>query len=155
MARLALDHITICCRDLDRSRRFYADILGLENGYRPPFHGPPGVWLYHRGRPVVHLYAAPPQDEADPQDEAAGPARAMALDHIAFAVDDPAAVEAIRRRLLRRGQSYETATVPRSGAGQIFFADPDGVKIEVTAPAAGPDERDEPRPPAPPGGHEP
>ena len=125
MARLALDHITIRCRNLDLSRRFYSDILGLENGYRPPFDGPPGAWLYHRGQPLLHLYAGPPQDEA-----ATAP---MALDHIAFVVDDLAAV---KHRLRRRGQEYQRAIVPEIGAEQIFFPDPDGVKIEVTDASA-------------------
>ncbi len=124
MARLALDHITIRCRDLEASRRFYADILGLESGYRPPFEGPPGAWLYDGGRPVVHLYVGAPQDGAG----------AAALDHIAFVVED---VAAIKERLRRRGQRYETATVPEIGAEQVFFDDPDGVGLEVAnAPAA-------------------
>ncbi len=130
MARLALDHITIRCRNLDLSRRFYSDILGLEDGWRPPFDGPPGAWLYHRGQPLLHLYAGPPRDEAAADTP---PNDAMPLDHIAFAVDDLAAV---KQRLRRRGQDYERAIVPEIGAEQIFFADPDGVKIEVSDASA-------------------
>ena len=124
MARLALDHITIRCRDLALSRHFYCAILGLEDGYRPPFAGPPGAWLYHQGQPLVHLYAAPPQDDA---------ATPLALDHIAFVVDDLAA---IKSSLHRYGQTYERATVPEIGAEQLFFTDPDGVKIEVSDASA-------------------
>ena len=55
---MILDHYTIHTADLERSRRFYQDILGLTAGYRPPFEGPPGAWLYGPNeRPVVHLYA--------------------------------------------------------------------------------------------------
>lgn len=124
MVRLALDHITIRCRDLAHSRHFYSAILGLEDGYRPPFAGPPGAWLYHQGQPLVHLYAGPPQDAA---------ATPLALDHIAFVVDDLAPIKSSLRRY---GQTYERAIVPEVGAEQLFFTDPDGVKIEVSDASA-------------------
>ena len=54
MPLTALDHYTIRTSDLNRSVRFYSEILGLENGARPPFRTP-GAWLYCDGRPVVHL----------------------------------------------------------------------------------------------------
>jgi catechol 2,3-dioxygenase-like lactoylglutathione lyase family enzyme len=32
-----LDHATIVTADLDATRRFFVDVVGLEEGTRPPF----------------------------------------------------------------------------------------------------------------------
>ena len=49
-----LQHFTIEPSDLERTKAFYCDVLGLENGDRPPL-GFPGYWLYSGGVPTVHL----------------------------------------------------------------------------------------------------
>ena len=56
MAIKGLDHITVNVAELDASRRFYVDVLGLREGERPPFDSP-GAWLYAGDRPIVHLVA--------------------------------------------------------------------------------------------------
>jgi len=124
MARLALDHITIHCRDLAASQRFYAEILNLEAGYRPPFGGPPGAWLYDdQQRPVVHLYAGREVSEwHDP-----------ALDHIAFVIND---LNDVKQRLAARGIDFDTAIVPEIGAEQVFLSDPDGIGLEISNASA-------------------
>ena len=42
---LTLNHFSVRTPDLDASRRFYADVLGLTVGPRPPFPFP-GLWMY-------------------------------------------------------------------------------------------------------------
>ncbi len=49
-----LQHYTIEPSDLERSKDFYCDVLGLENGDRPPLDFP-GYWLYSGGAATVHL----------------------------------------------------------------------------------------------------
>ena len=124
MARLVLDHITIHCRDLEASRRFYAEVLDLTVGYRPPFDGPPGAWLYDvEQRPVVHLYAGREND----------PPESPPLDHIAFVSDD---LSGMKQRLEARGIAYGSAIVPDLGAEQIFLDDPDGIRLEISDASA-------------------
>jgi catechol 2,3-dioxygenase-like lactoylglutathione lyase family enzyme len=41
----ALNHFTICPVDLEATKDFYVDVLGLDLGERPPL-GFPGYWLY-------------------------------------------------------------------------------------------------------------
>ena len=49
-----LQHFTIEPSDLERTKDFYCDVLGLENGDRPPLDFP-GYWLYSGGMATVHL----------------------------------------------------------------------------------------------------
>jgi len=57
MGVLALEHVTIRCAQLQRTRDFYVELVGLTEGARPnfPFRG---YWLYLGGVPVVHLVEA-------------------------------------------------------------------------------------------------
>ncbi len=121
-----LDHFTINAADLDRSRRFYAEVLGLEDGDRPPFEFP-GAWLYCGGRPIVHLVGG----------RAAGEGGTGILDHIALSARGLA--ETIQR-LQAMEIEYTSRIVPRAGLHQVFVHDPDGVMVELNFPA------DEPMP---------
>lgn len=116
----ALQHINIRCADVEAAREFYADLLGLTAGPRPPFASF-GYWLYLGEQPVVHLVQKP-QGEA-----AAAPANG-ALDHVAFACAD---LEETRRALRERGIGFREAVVPRDQTVQIFVRDPDGVPLEL------------------------
>src|SRR3954468_16755456 len=49
-----LQHYTIEPSDLEATKDFYCDVLGLENGDRPPLNFP-GYWLYSGGVAIVHL----------------------------------------------------------------------------------------------------
>ena len=49
-----LQHYTIEPQDLERTKDFYVDVLGLEIGDRPPLDFP-GYWLYSGGQATVHL----------------------------------------------------------------------------------------------------
>ena len=75
-----LEHYTIRCASLERTRDFYRDIIGLTVGDRPnfPFKG---YWLYLGGVPIVHLVDAA---ESEMRDGAHGKGDTAALDHIAF-----------------------------------------------------------------------
>jgi catechol 2,3-dioxygenase-like lactoylglutathione lyase family enzyme len=103
---------------IERLYAFYHDVLGLDDGPRPPFRSQ-GYWLYAGGRDVVHLTI----------DAQRAPAPfAGALDHIAFALDDLAAALA---RLDAAGIAYELDAVPGAGAAQVFLRDPAGTGVEL------------------------
>ncbi len=122
MAIDALDHFTLVTADLDASRRFYVEALGLREGDRPPFAFP-GAWLYCGATPVVHLIA----------DRGAGAAPTGPLDHVAFRASGLAEMVA---RLNTRGVGYALRTVPGLGLRQVFVHDPDGVKVEINFAAS-------------------
>ena len=122
MALQGLTHFTVRAADLEATRDFYAEVLGLAVGPRPPFDMP-GYWLYLGGTAVVHLLA---NDAAS-----AGPGTG-ALDHIAF---DATGLSAMESRLTEKAVPFRRRTVPGAGLVQLMVDDPNGVTIELTYPA--------------------
>ena len=49
-----LDHVLVLTDDIEATKSFYRDALGLEVGDRPPFEFS-GYWLYLDGIPCVHV----------------------------------------------------------------------------------------------------
>ena len=54
MGVAAIDHYTVLTNDLEATKRFYCDFLGLKDGPRPPFTFP-GAWLYAAGKIELEL----------------------------------------------------------------------------------------------------
>ncbi|MEI9996820.1 MAG: VOC family protein [Rhizomicrobium sp.] len=119
-----LEHYTIRCADLERTRDFYRDVLGLAVGDRPAFPFK-GYWLYLGGVPIVHLVDAGESAGRDGPRQAGDTA---ALDHIAFRSRD---IEATRATLQSRGLRFRETGVPGGRLRQIFVNDPDGILIEL------------------------
>ena len=128
LTRLA--HYLVFAEDLEKSKDFYVDLLELKVGERPPFPFP-GYWLYLDDIACVHMA---PASLTKGQIDYLGEAREVgtntgAVDHIAFSAtnlaDFIARAEAQDIDLIKR-------IVPEDGSCQIFFRDPDGIKIELT-----------------------
>jgi len=117
-------HINVRCTDLERSRTFYEQILGLTVGYRPPFQST-GYWLYLDDEPLIHL-----TQRSSSETHHAGSGN---VDHIAFLAGD---LEAARATLRDAGVEFREAVVPRDGTVQIFVHDPNGVQVELNFSAA-------------------
>ena len=125
MPALTLNHYTIRVRDLERTKNFYKDIVGLTVGDRPPLPFP-GYWLYCGDVPTVHLIGYRPED---PQiaDGPSYPASTGRLDHIAFNCEG---LKDMRENLKSRGVKYEERVLPRLNMTQLFYLDPDGISVE-------------------------
>ena len=123
MAITSLDHINIRTAELERTRAFFRDVLGLTEGWRPPFPFN-GAWLYAGGRDVVHLVEV---------DIAAEPSRGSSLDHFAFAIDD---YDDAVRQLDGAGMTYRATTTPGTTTRQIFVTELNGVTIELNCRGA-------------------
>ena len=126
-----LQHFTIEPSDLERTRTFYCDVLGLDVGDRPPLDFP-GYWLYSGGVATVHLMGTrKPRDGivvrgTDRKYEDTG-----RLDHIAFAASD---IDDVRNRLKSKNVQFREQVVPRTGDTQVFLYDPDGIGVELNFP---------------------
>jgi catechol 2,3-dioxygenase-like lactoylglutathione lyase family enzyme len=129
----AIHHVSITVRNLERSRQFYAEILGLEPLARPPF-GFPGAWFAAGTGQQVHLIE---HDGATFRGEKGVDTRDG---HFAVRVGSyREAVEFLRSKGYRedapeldlqkmRLQPHATAGFP-----QIYILDPDRNVIEINA----------------------
>src|SRR3977135_4228832 len=123
-----LQHYTIEPSDLERTKDFYCDVLGLENGDRPPLDFP-GYWLYSGGAATGHLLGT-----RTPREGSVGRGTEKKyedtgrLDHIAFAATD---ADGVRKRLQDRGVKFRESIVPRTGDTQFFPYHADGVGGEL------------------------
>ena len=129
MSVQALEHITIRCAQLQRTRDFYVDLMGLSEGERPafPFRG---HWLYLGGIPVVHLVEASDSAGAWGREIVIPKAEngTGSFDHVAFRGDDFAAM---RERLQKAGMTFRERVVPGGALSQLFVPDPEGVLVEI------------------------
>ena len=121
----ALEHVLVLTDDLEATTAFYCEVLGFETGERPPLEFP-GYWLYLGGRACLHV-AERSAYEAHAAGMGLEPA-GSAIDHVAFAADDYAALVA---RLDAAGVRSVSNDVPAAGIRQLFLEDPNGVRIEL------------------------
>lgn len=119
MPAAAMNHFTILTDDLDKTLTFYAEVLDLHPGARPPFTFP-GAWLYARDgkEPILHVIAG-----RQKQDLVKG-----VIDHMAFTGRDLAGT---LRGLKTRGIEHDLRRLPEFGTWQLFFYDPNGAKVEL------------------------
>ena len=126
-----LQHYTIEPQDLERTKNFYCEVLGLEVGDRPPLDFP-GYWLYSGGVATVHLMGQrEPREGIVIRGTETKFTDTNRLDHIAFAATGP---DEIRARLKAGNVQYREQIVPRTGDLQFFLYDPDGVGVELNFP---------------------
>ena len=122
----AIDHVAVIARDLEASRHFYEDILGMDPVPRPDFPFP-GLW-FQAGNTQIHVTL---------EGEEAGPAGSSSFEgtmparghHMAFELDDCArAVEQLQ------SSGIPIAAGPQSrpdGFRQVYIHDPDGYLVEL------------------------
>ncbi|MFN8708225.1 MAG: VOC family protein [Planctomyces sp.] len=121
-----IDHVTLVVRDLAASRRFYVELLGMQDVPRPAFSFR-GAW-FRAGATLLHLIE---------EHDLSGPAgighhlekRSGRNHHFAFEVDDAADAAATLKKL--GVPLVEDAKRRPDGAVQVFLADPDGHVIEL------------------------
>ena len=122
-----LDHLLVLTEDIEATKAFYCDALGLEVGDRPPLAFP-GYWLYLDEVACVHV-----AERAAYEVHAAGLGLQVdtTIDHVAFAGAD---YESLTARLEQAGVESVTNTVPGAGLRQLFLTDPNGVRVEINVP---------------------
>lgn len=134
MSVTELEHVLVLTSDLERTREFYERALGLRVGARPPLEFT-GYWLYAGGTPCLHI-----ADRASYRTHAqtlgldvpTSPQRPGPVDHIAFAAHD---YDDVDGRLAELGIQPVRNDVPGDGPRQLFFDDPDGVRVEINIKA--------------------
>jgi glyoxylase I family protein len=122
---LRIHHAAIIGSDYQRSKRFYTEVLGL-NIVAECFRAERNSWKLDLALPdgsQVELFSFPGAPPRPSYPEAQG------LRHLAFAVAD---VEACKQRLAAMGVTTEDIRVDEyTGQRFVFFADPDGLPLEL------------------------
>ncbi len=121
----ALHHVAIVVVDLERAKRFYGGVLGLEElGGRPAFAFP-GAWYALGPTDQLHLIV---------HDEAKTLRGSTTIDskdgHFAVRVRDASAV---RARLEAAGWPFDDRPQSITGWHQLFTRDPDGNVLEFNS----------------------
>jgi len=130
MALTGMEHYLVLTADLEATRDFYRDALGMTQGARPSL-GFPGYWMYIGATPVIHIAEWRTYTDHSTAKDIPVTAPALstgAFDHVAFNAEDFAAVSA---RLEAHGVTPARNLVSKSGMRQLFVFDPNGVKIEI------------------------
>jgi glyoxylase I family protein len=120
-----IHHAAIICADYARSKRFYAEVLGLHvvaENYRVARQS----WKLDLALPDggrIELFSFPDAPPRPDRPEAQG------LRHLAFAVAD---VDRAKAALEARGVAVEPVRVDEyTGRRFTFFTDPDGLPLEI------------------------
>jgi len=125
-----LGHFLIKTENLEETKAFYQEFLGMEDGYRPPFPFP-GHWLYIGDTAIVHMANfRKGTDEQYYTDQRMGETSASTgpLDHIAFTATG---LDEFVERFEKAGIKMDRRTVPEDGTHQIFIKDPNGIMVEI------------------------
>ena len=125
-----LEHYLVLCDNIDATRDFYVEVLGMQVGFRPPL-GFPGHWVYIGDIPVIHIAEWPTYTahskakgkHVSTQAEGTGP-----VDHIAFGAQD---YDGVLERIRKHGVPVRENNNPGNIVRQLFLFDPNGVKIEI------------------------
>ena len=132
-----IEHFLVAADDIDATRDWYARVLGMTSGPHPDF-GFPVHWMYLGGVDVVHIGPSAKMAGAiqkaylgrtsQKSGEGTG-----AIDHIAFRATG-------LRQMLEHLRSEKIKFTQRRANGQalfqLFFHDPNGIKIELNFDAA-------------------
>ncbi|WP_420141682.1 VOC family protein [Sphingomonas sp.] len=120
----AIHHVALIASDYARSKRFYVDVLGFAlveehcRAERESWKGDLAI-----GAIRLELFSFPETPPRPTRPEAQG------LRHLAFAVRD---IDAAVARLTAHGVAAEPIrTDPYTGSRFTFFADPDGLPLEL------------------------
>jgi catechol 2,3-dioxygenase-like lactoylglutathione lyase family enzyme len=108
-----IDHVSVIITDVERSRRFYRDVLGLTEIPKPRTFDFVVLW-FDLGNMHIHLLLKDKPDLISPR-------------HFALRVKDAAEARAYFQE--RGVPTAETTPIP--GADRFFIADPDGNRIEI------------------------
>ena len=135
------EHVLILANDLEKTKDFYVDLLGLTNGYRPDFPFP-GYWLYlsqNEKAACIHLAM---RKQGDGQDYYIGKkddvkSGSGAIDHVAFNADN---IEEMKEysdqtHLHREWMSYVYEKDGRYHLGKPSYGDESRIEVNPSQKA--------------------
>ena len=132
-----IEHILVVADDIDATRDWYARVLGMKSGPHPDF-GFPVHWMYLGEVDVVHIGPSARMAGAIQKQYLGRTSQATgqgtgAIDHIAFRASGlREMMEHLRKEKIELRQRRANG----QALFQLFFHDPNGIKIELNFDAA-------------------
>jgi catechol 2,3-dioxygenase-like lactoylglutathione lyase family enzyme len=117
-----IDHVALGVRDIERSVKWYTEVLGFERLHEGMWNGVPT--FIGKGNTGLALFPANPNAKSTPSIH-----RDIRMLHLAFRADRENFLAA-QRELEKRGIKFEFQGHEISHS--IYFRDPDGHQLEIT-----------------------
>ena len=132
-----IEHLLIASDDIDATRDWYARVLGMTSGPHPDF-GFPVHWMYLGDVDVVHIgpsakMAGAIQKQYLGRTSQASAQGTGAIDHIAFRATG---LRETMQHLKKERVEFRQRRANGQALFQLFFFDPNGIKIELNYAAA-------------------
>ncbi|MBM3650932.1 MAG: hypothetical protein FJX11_24405 [Alphaproteobacteria bacterium] len=131
-----LEHILVQTTDMEATKRWYVEVLGMRAGYTPDFKFPV-CWLYIGERDVIHVTEGGANVSANRKtyvgQQSTAESGTGVIDHIAFRATG---LGETLQRLRRLKVDFNERQVADQGLYQVFFFDPNGIKVELNFEAA-------------------
>ena len=133
-----IHHIRLTVTDIERSRRFYTELLGFEVAAAAPESNDPrsdpsypvlwGGVVMARGSYLLGLRPVAAKGDTFDEDR-------VGLDHLSFKVESRAALDAAIELLDEHGVAHgDVRELTSFGICVLPFRDPDNIQLEITAP---------------------
>lgn len=107
-----IQHLNLTVSNVERSRRFYRDVLGFDEAFAKN----DTVWLEAGGDLLGLSEGTPPVDPPN---------------HWGFRVDSPEEVDAWAKRLVEHEVAIAKGPYERSDGRSVYFRDPDDYVLEI------------------------
>ena len=132
-----IEHFLVASDDIDETRNWYARVLGMKSGSHPDF-GFPVHWMYLGKVDVVHIgpsakMAGDIQKKYLGRTSQGGATGTGAIDHIAFRATG---LRQMLEHLRKEKVQFSQRRANGQALFQLFFLDPNGIKIELNYDAA-------------------
>jgi catechol 2,3-dioxygenase-like lactoylglutathione lyase family enzyme len=117
-----IDHVAVGVRDIERSAKWYTEVLGFERLHEGVWNGIPT--FVGKGNTGLALFPASSNEKSAPSSH-----RGLRMLHLAFRANRKNFLAA-QRELEERGLKFEFQDHEISHS--IYFRDPDGHALEIT-----------------------
>jgi catechol 2,3-dioxygenase-like lactoylglutathione lyase family enzyme len=134
-----IEHFLVAADDIDATRDWYARVLGMRSGPHPDF-GFPVHWMYLGEVDVVHIGPSAKGASENQKKYLGRTSGKSAQEHGTGAIDHVAFRATGLRAMMAHLENERIAFTRRRANGQalfqLFFHDPNGIKIELNYDAA-------------------
>ena len=118
-----LNHVAIRTLDLEKTNKFYTEVLGMKFAKRPQMDFP-GSWLQIGEGTMIHVLAGDAAYDIEGKFRPVG----GAVDHISIGAKG---YDEFSRRFAELGLDWREMALPDAGIMQLFLRDPNGILIEL------------------------